>query len=385
MEFLLLEPHLVSSAGHYNRYVRVFAGEAKRRGFSLSVASSREILPRFKTMLEELGVRVLPMFDPTPYRMVHDATRRDMVSRQIADAALASLRACPGAHPVWLSGTGALLGGACLFAEEIQRPFLFQMLDFAEDWPVGTLTAPAPLREAVGQAVGSGLRLYAQSAQIANHLRNEIDAPVGVFPAILDLKPLKHRPRRARPVVGITNMLRTSKEVGPALSALMAHGDSITLVLHTGQGTTIEAVQALKLRIDGLARHYRLKREDVRIIPGVLPSHEYSEMWQSIDCTVMPYNPLRYLRQGSGMLFESLADAIIPIAPLGTSMATTMLELGMGLTYDPEEHGSLHGTISTMLQNLETMTERLRAFAPIYREANSPAKVMDTVLLVGRQ
>jgi hypothetical protein len=165
----------------------------------------------------------------------------------------------------------------------------------------------------------------------------------------------------------------------------MAHGDTITLLLHTGQGTTIEAVQALKQRIDGLARHYRLKREEVRIIPGVLPDHEYTEMWHSIDCTVMPYSPSRYLRQGSGMLFESLADAIIPIAPLGTSMATTMLEIGMGLTYDPEQHGSLRGAISTMLNTMDAMTERLRAFVPVYREANSPEKVMDTVLSVGSQ
>ena len=36
-----------------------------------------------------------------------------------------------------------------------------------------------------------------------------------------------------------------------------------------------------------------------------------------------------------------------------------------------------------MLENFETMSQRLRAFAPVYREANSPTKVVDTVLNVG--
>ena len=383
MELLLLEPQLESPAGHYNRYVRVFAGEAARRGFRLSVASSRTIKPRFKATLEELGVRVLPAFEQMPYRMKVNATQRDIFSRWIADQALASLRQCPGAHPVWLSGTAALLGGACLFAEELREPFLFQMLDCALDWPMGRHTAPQPLREAVERAMGSGLRLYAQSAFIADHLSNEVGAPVGVFPAILDLQPLKDRPLRARPVVGMINMMRASKEFAPALSELMAHGDSISLLLHTGAGTTIEAIHTLKERIDGLAQHYRLKRHEVRIVAGVLPAAEYVEMWQGLDCTILPYNPARYLRQGSGVLFESLADAIIPIAPLGTSMAATMLEHGVGLTYDIEKQGSLHDAISMMLENFETMSQRLRAFAPVYREANSPTKVVDTVLNVG--
>ena len=145
----------------------------------------------------------------------------------------------------------------------------------------------------------------------------------------------------------------------------------------------MEAVHALKERIDGLARHYRLKRHEVKIVAGVLPAREYVEMWQGFDCTIMPYNPVRYSRQGSGVLFESLADAIIPIAPLGTSMAATMLEHGVGLTYDIKKQDSLRDAISMMLENFDTMSQRLRAFAPAYREANSPKKVIDTVLSVG--
>ena len=64
-------------------------------------------------------------------------------------------------------------------------------------------------------------------------------------------------------------------------------------------------------------------------------------------------------------------------------MAATMLEHGVGLTYDIEKQGSLHDAISMMLENFETMSQRLRAFAPVYREANSPTKVVDTVLNVG--
>ena len=317
--------------------------------------------------------------------MEQDATQRDVISRWIADEALAVIRDCNGAQPVWLSGTAAELGGACLVAEDIGQPLLFQLLSFAESWPMGKSTAPQPLRDAVGRAMGFGLRLYAQSPLIAEHLSNQIDAPVGVFPAILELHPLKDRPPRARPVVGLVNMMRHGKEFGPALSELMVHGDDLSLLLHTGESATVDAVYALKRRIDGLAQHYRLKRPEVKIVAGALPAREYVEMWQGLDCTVMPYDPARYMRQGSGVLFESLADAIIPIAPLGTSMAATMQEFGMGLTYDIDKRGSLRDAASVMLKDFEDMCRRHRAFAPVYREANSPRRVMDTVLSVATQ
>lgn len=286
---------------------------------------------------------------------------------------------------MWLSGTGALLGGACLFTCEARRPVLFQMLDFAEDWPMGEFTAPRPLRAAVAEAVGCGLRLEAQSPLIAFHLARELGAPVGVFPAILDLLPLKPRPRRARPVVGFTNMLRSSKDIGSALRALLAHGDRLSLLLHTGQNTTVEAVRAIEQQIAALTRHYRLKQPEVRIVAGVLSAGDYAEMWQGIDCTIMPYDPGRYARQGSGMLFEALADAIIPIAPRGTSMAASMQELELGFTYDGLQPGGLSGALAAMLENFDAMSERLRAYAPLYREANSPERVFDAALRISSQ
>lgn len=381
MELLLFEPYLANVGGHYNRYVRVLAGEAARQGFGLTVAVSRHIMPGLRAMLEERGARILPVFDPPPYRMKDDATAQDRVSREVADVALACLRRRPGARPVWLSGNGALLGAACVFAAATRQPFMFQMLDFANNWPAGELTAPASLRAAVAEAVACGMRISVQSASIARHLAREIGVPVGVFPAILDLKMLNVRPRRPRPVIGITNMLRVAKNGSAALPGLLAHGDRISLVLHTGEGTTVEAVHALKARVDALARHYRLRHEQVKIVAGMLPSRAYLEMWQGLDATLMPYDPARYVRQGSGVLFESLADAIVPIAPLGTSMATTLHELGLGLTYDPDAPGSLQDAIGRLLENFDSLTERQRAFAPLYREANAPAKVVDALMM----
>lgn len=383
MELLLFEPRLSSAAGHYNRYVRVFAGEAARRGARISVAASSQIVPRFKAMLEDMGVTVLPVFEPMTYRMARTPAERDAISRAAANTALACHRERPQAIPAWMSGTGALLGAACIFAGAVRRPFLFQMLDFADDWPAGQLTAPADLRAAVHHAVDCGMRIEAQSPLIARHLESELGTPVGVFPTILDLQPLKERPKRSRPLVGMTNMLRKSKNNGAALSALMAHGDRISLLLHTGEGTTREAVEQLKDFTDELGRHYGLRHQQVQIVAGVLPPQAYAEMWQSLDCVVIPYDRTRYLRQGSGMLFEALADAIIPIAPLGTSMAATMTELGMGITYDDDDRMGLHGAIATMLRDFDSLSDRLRGFAPVYREANAPARIMDAMLGAG--
>jgi hypothetical protein len=359
----------------------VLAGEAARQGFSLTVAVSRHIMPGLRSLLEERGARILPVFAPPPFQLVANAAHQDRISRLVADVALACLASRPGARPAWLSGNATLLGAACMFATAARQPFVFQMLDFATNWPVGELTAPAPLREAVADAVACGMRIFVQSSSIARHLESEIGTPVGVFPAILDFVPLMQRPRRARPVIGITNMLRNSKNGSATLPGLMAHGDRISLVLHTGQDTTVAAVEALKARVDALARHYRLKNEQVKIVAGILPTREYRNMWHGLDATLMPYDPARYLRQGSGVLFESLADAIIPIAPLGTSMAATLAELGLGLSYDSQVQGSLQQTIASLLDDFDRLAEKQRAFAPLYREANAPAKVVDALLM----
>ncbi|MFO1130640.1 MAG: hypothetical protein U1E16_01290 [Hyphomicrobiales bacterium] len=381
MELLLFEPHLEHAAGHYNRYIRVLAGEAARQGFRLTVATSSIIQPGLKAMLEARDVEILPVFDPTPFRLHADAARRAGISRQLCGVALDCLARRPLARTAWLSGTGALLDAACLFATTTRQPFVFQMLDFANDWPSGELTAPEPLREAVARATACGMRIRVQSNSIAQQLQREIGTPIGVFPAILDLHPLKQRPRRPRPVIGMTNMFRNAKDGSGALPALMAHGDRIALVLHTGQDTTVEAVNTLKARVDALARHHRLKHEQVQIVAGVLPPEQYLAMWQGLDATLMPYDPTRYVRQGSGVLFESLADAIIPIVPLGTSMAASLTELDLGLTYDPAAHGSLQGAIGRLLSDFERLAARQRAFAPLYREANAPAKVVAALMM----
>lgn len=385
MELVLFEPNFTNTAGHYNRYVRVLAREAARQGFSLTVATSSAILPGMRSILEGYGARVLPVFEDVPWQLTADPVVRDQISRQVTQVALSCLGNRTDTRPAWLSGNTTLLAAASQFATEWKRPFVLQMLDFAVEWPPGELTAPAHLRAAVAEAVACGMSIRAQSPLIARHLQDEIGVPVGLLPAILDLHPLKRRPRRPRPVIGIVNMFRNAKNGSAALHGLMAHGDKITLVLHTGQGTTVDSVNALGARVDALAQLYRLKQRQVRIVAGMLPSKEYLAMWQDFDCTVMPYDPARYQRQGSGVLFESLADAIIPIAPLGTSMAATMTEVDVGLTYDADAQGALQGSVGSLLQNFDDLVERQRAFAPRYREANAPARVVAALLMEDRR
>lgn len=385
MDILLFEPQLASFAGHYNRYVRVLAAEAARRGLQLGVATSRHIQADVQTMLKGYGACVLPVFEAMPYRMLPDTAARDSLSRQVADAALSCLKDHPLAHPAWLSGTGALLGAACQFADAARRRVVFQMLDFARDWPAGAMSAPAPLRQAVARAQDFGMQIFAQSACVARHLQGEIGVPVNLFPAILDLHPLQPRRRRARPVMGLTNMMRGGKNLAQALDAMLSHGDDLSILLHTGQGTTDEKLQQLTAYVYNLVRLHRLQKPQVKIIPGILSAADYVKMWQTLDCTLLPYDRTRYVRQGSGILFESIADAIIPIVPKGTAMATTLATYGVGLSYDADAPRSLHRAVDHTLENFDNLADRSHAVAPIFRDRNAPAKIVDIIMGEGRK
>jgi hypothetical protein len=380
MNLLLFEPDLVSAAGHYNRYVRVLAAEAARCGVKLSVACNAGIMPGMRETMERLGVEIIPAFPRHPYNMLHDPALRTEVSRILAKAALSCFAERSQAKVAWLSGTGALFGAACMFAKEAKVPFVLQMIDFARDWPKGRLTAPTDIRELAASAVDNAMRVYVQSPLIAKCFEDEVGIPARTFPAILDLKPLGKREYKGRPVIGIMNMMRRSKQPWRAIEALVAHADSLSIVLHMGQGTTGTDLGRVKRDLNVFIQRYGVKVPLIKIATGILKGDAYNALWQQLDCAVMPYWAEQYSRQGSGMLFESLADGIIPIAPSATSMADLMKQESVGVAYDSCDPQALQGAIGTLVSDFPSLATQSRARAGAYREANSPSKVMSLVM-----
>src|SRR5262249_44499419 len=123
----------------------------------------------------------------------------------------------------------------------------------------------------------------------------------------------------------------------------------------------------------------RIAHPQISCLPGILNAEDYGAVWQSLDSVVMPYVVEHYARQSSGMLFESLADAMVPVAPEGTSMAVLMREAGVGLTYQADNNQALHRVLGELGTDFEKFAKRSRDYAPLWRQENAPSKVFDVL------
>ena len=196
------------------------------------------------------------------------------------------------------------------------------------------------------------------------------------------------------------NLLTGAKNPVFAIDALAAQGDRISTTLHMGQSTksgfravlanvkymarTIGLRNTMIQRTDimtasALTHYFRhalrkngCRRADFEIVPGAVSPDEYTAIFRRLDCAILPYSVSWYARKGSGVMFESLAEGIIPIAPLGTSMAALMQDAGVGVVYSAGDPEDFRNAIATMVEQFEHLSRASQTYAPIYRASNSP-------------
>src|SRR5438128_1520929 len=104
MTILLFEPQLVSFGGHFARYVRVIAAEAKRRGESVAVASGQAIAPEVRQSLQSIDVEVFPVFPTQNYEVGGDRKKQIEHREAMSRAALSAYEKLPDSRMTWLSG-----------------------------------------------------------------------------------------------------------------------------------------------------------------------------------------------------------------------------------------------------------------------------------------
>jgi hypothetical protein len=362
---LLLEPNFRTFAGHYARYARVIGAEARRKGMTICVASSKEITNEARRSLEQSDVQVMPVFPRVPRTLGKNRAVDWHATQIMLAAALHAYHVTGSKHVAWLSGLPAHIEPMALFAEQVSVSFPFQLISFAKEWRPGIKAAPVPVRYFLRRAAAAGVHLYAQTRPVANAAQEECDVPFAAFPPILELK----APRPPRPLdkprVGLMNIALSYKEWDTALTALEANSESLATLVHTGI-TGAERSADIRTRCEKIGAVFH---------SGALLPDAFNEAWLSLDAVLLPYAQDVYARRGSGMFFESLADAIIPIVPAGTSMAALAEDKGVGIIYDPSDPGALDAAIKRLVSQYARLSASSRAVAPAWREQNSPSKV----------
>jgi glycosyltransferase involved in cell wall biosynthesis len=362
MLILLFEPHFNSFSGHYIRYARVLAREAAQRGMQLRIAASQGISSAVRDEMFRCGVEILPVFPPVDYRLnkYRFAQRRN--TRRLLDVALAIFREHPTKRVAWLSGMPSLIEAASIFAERVRIPFPFQLIDLS-DWQTGVQTAPAYIQRSLARGRRFGMKLYAQTQIVSAIASEECGHPFLPFPPILEFKAMRPRVERSRLTIGLMNMSYSYKNASEALDALAPYKSQLNIVVHTGPFPNFSIDKAGAL--------------NARIFFGVLDRETYNKIWQSLDAVILPYKVEKYRRQGSGIFFESLADAIIPIVPDDTSMASIAREAGIGLVYDAANRAALCAAIELLLSQYNKLSKASMDLAPKWRSENSPSRVFE--------
>lgn len=367
MSILLFEPHFHSFAGHFIRYARVLAREASQRGLKLRIVVNREMPSVVREELERIGIEVIPTFPSLRYELRTDEFEQWQNAKCLLGPALAAFREYPTRYVAWLSGIPSYIEAASLFAEQARVPFPFQLIDFERDWPTGTQTAPLRIRQSLARGSRFGMKLYAQTSFVSAVVSRECGQTFRPFPPILEFKAMRPRTERSRITVGLMNLYTPRKNGSEALDALAPFGSRLNIIVHTGRFKD-ENCEALLDKARSL---------NATICVGGLHPDLYNRVWRSLDAAILPYKVEKYRRQGSGMFFESLSDAIIPIVPDGTSMSATAHEAGVGIVYDTSQKCSLETAIETLISKYAGLQKLSWDFAPKWRSENGSANVFE--------
>ncbi|MEO8669578.1 MAG: hypothetical protein ABI399_13740, partial [Bauldia sp.] len=157
-------------------------------------------------------------------------------------------------------------------------------------------------------------------------------------------------------------------DVLSALRACRDNAQQIDIVVHARRFFEKDVLDKVLLYAEKIG---------AEIHKGALEPNTYNEIWSSLDAVMLSYNVDKYSRCGSGMFFEALSDAIVPIVPDNTSMAAVAREAQVGIVYDAGDPAGLTNATKGLIDDLDRLASASREFAPVWREKNTPSRVLD--------
>ncbi|MBJ7898465.1 MAG: glycosyltransferase [Cyanobacteria bacterium RI_101] len=116
--------------------------------------------------------------------------------------------------------------------------------------------------------------------------------------------------------------------------------------------------------------------QTVKLLEAPLTAQAYYALLKSADLVVLPYNPQSYQRT-SGVLTEALAAGKPVVVPAGSWLAEQVAE-NRGRIY--ENPSQLAGAVRSALENLPALTQGAQAYAPLWRQRQSPERLIHILL-----
>ncbi|MBP0465349.1 hypothetical protein J5Y09_15595 [Roseomonas sp. PWR1] len=395
MALIILDPNLEGESGHHLAYDLAIAREAMARGQTVTIVANR----RFGVSAIE-GVRVLPHFTATTYAVRHDdpVTGRFDDIRHFNDLLGAELALLPadlfGPRDAVLAPTvtethlAGLLGWMKGF-EPASAPLFVVHLMFPSGVALdaaGVLQVEDPiaalayrLAGRVAEAPGPPVHLFASGRQHAVEFSTLFGRPVPAHPLPILPDPPEAVATSGDRVLLFAGDARADKGIAllpPLVDLLAPARPGWTFAAHVNSaaawGEAAAAATELRSRA---ALHPNLALAEGRLQPEA-----YTALLAGARIALLPYDPQRYRRKSSGVLWEAVCLGLPVVVPEGTWLENEARHWGAGhVAYAAQDPAAIAAALGGAIAERDALAQASAGAALRYRAANGAAALLDQI------
>jgi len=383
-----IDAAIQSNAGHHANACRHFVGEFRRRGFVVHAYGNQDL---DSSLAQELHIE--PLFRHMPYlRPRGEGSVSYFVERSsfLHDVKSAWRRA-PCDIMFFHSPLAAQFAAVALWLQQFhpdESPFL--IVGF--DTPTGNmLTADNPFHYYSRFYRKAGklfdLRylprtlLFTVDLAVTDDYAELLNLPIQTMPAIhKGLREPRLRQRDADGLITVAFLGHQRFEKGYHLipeivRQLLGLPLPLKLLIHNSAAVDCPFSQQLRA----------LASEHPRVAFVEKPGDQFH--WQDLldrsDLIVLPYEPDRYRRSGSGVATEAVSEGIPMVVPSGSTMETLAIRYqGCATTFSTWDSHAVTCGIERAVANFEILAKQAEAGAVEWRLSNGVALFVDRVLNV---
>jgi glycosyltransferase involved in cell wall biosynthesis len=227
-------------------------------------------------------------------------------------------------------------------------------------------------------ALSKRLHLYVEMPAMRRFMMRRYSVPIDLYPYLLSLPPKDggrtlRRSAGKKPVTfGFLGTARAEKgfeRLLPIITAVSANGSfdpqQVAFLVQLDHESARLEKQVDRMR-SALKRLASERGIGIRLVEGTLSSETYAELFDEIDCLLLPYSGNRYRLSGSGILFEALMNAKPFICSAGLSFSDYARE---GNAVEASDDAAFAAAILEVASKFELFQEGARRAEHKYRSA----------------
>jgi glycosyltransferase involved in cell wall biosynthesis len=380
-----IDAALQSNAGHHANSCRHFVGEFRRRGFVVHAYGNRDLDSGFAQEL-----RVQPLFRHVPYIRTRGEGRLSYFLER--SSFLYDVKSAWNLGPYDImffhSPLAAQFAAVALWLRQFQpdeSPFVAVGFDTASG---NKLNDHHHYYARFYRKAGKLFRscylgrtlLFTFDPAITDDYAELLNLPIQTMPAIhAGLREPRLRERDADGLITVAFLGHQRTEKGYHLIPEIVRqllGHPLKLLIHNSAPVDCPAVSQ-QLRA--------LASENPRVAFVEKPGDQLH--WQDLldrsDLIVLPYEPNRYRRSGSGVATEAVSEGIPMVVPPGSTMETLAITYqGCATTFSTWDSHAVTCAIERAVANFEILAKQAEAGAVEWRHNNGVGLFVDRFLKI---